>query len=444
MKKILSNILISKDKSKVSSLFSFKSLSNKFFWALKWNSFESIIYQAIFMIHQYYLFSYIDKKLYGIVSTFFALSYLGITIIMGALDVALMPWIVNFTQNKTTFLKCITNHIVPQLLFFLFIPSIVFIFFKNIWIISSFSVFENHLIIMAVFIACEGVKKLLRHFLQLLFLNKSTAILEISYIIFYCSMVWGYYVHTHNFSIENLIIPFIITSILSIIGMLFRLYFFYKKLPSSSQNPTTLYLPSWKKVGHLRIIISINQISRSLFSSNILIPLSTALFGFLEVARISFINYVSHTFTFFMYKICAPSIGAFFAKVKTLTSQEQNKAFILVMKTIAAVLCVMIFFFISFFFIKIYKNEMLSNSTIFLLIGFLIIHTIENIFIMYEKFLIMRNKSDLLAWINIINLLVSYILITHGPSLFIAALLCFITRCTIFLIVSYCIFMLKL
>ncbi len=443
MKKILSNILISKEQSKVSSLFSFKTLSEKFFWALKWNSFESIIYQAIFIVHQYYLYSYIETKLYGIISTFFALSYLAITIIMGALDVALMPWIVNFTQNKSTFLKCIKDHIAPQLIFFLLMPSIVFIFFKKTWLMNSFSVFENHLIIMAIFIACEGIKKLLRHFLQLLFLNKSTALLEISYIIFYCSMVWGYYFYTHKFSIINLIIPFIITSLLSIIGMLSTLYFFYKKLPSS-QNSPMLPLPTWKKIGYLRIIISINQISRSLFSSNILIPLSSSLFGFLEVARISFINYVSHTFTFFMYKICAPSIGAFFAKIKILTSHDQKRAFILVAKTIGLVLGIMTFFFMTFFFIKIYKNETLSDSTIFLLLGFLVTHTIENIFIMYEKFLIMRNRSELLASINIINLILSYIIIALSPSLFLAALICFLLRCIMFVLLSYGMFMLKI
>ena len=438
MKKISSNILIHKEESKDNSLFSFKTLSEKFFWSLKWNTIESSIYHLIFIVHQWYMFSLVDPTLYGIMGTFFACSYLGVTILMGALDVALMPWIVPYTENKKNFKCFIQEHIIPQIGLYLLTPAIVWIFFNQSWIPEQFYILKNHFFIMGIFIACEGIKKLLRHILQLMFLNNYTAFLEILGIFLYCTIVWSQYLMGYTFSIERLIIPFIISSLISISGMISAMLFFYYKLPLHTN--TAHQLPTWKQLRYIRWIASINQITRSLFSTNIVIPISSVFFGFIKTGTMSFINYVSHTFTFFIYKICAPSTGAFFGRITTSTKTDQMKAFHLVMKTISIVIgatcCIAVC-------ALVYGRTQLTLSVTTILLLFLALHTIENIFIMYEKFLIIRNQLELLAVLNIVSLFISYLFISSSLPLFLAAISCFLVRFIVFGITSYAIIMLK-
>ena len=438
MKKILSNILISKEQSKDSGLFSFKTLSEKFFWSLKWNGIESILYHIIFIVHQWYMFSLADKQLYGIMGTFFACSYLGVTILMGALDVAIMPWIVPCTKNKPLFASFIKKQILPQIGIYFLTPFFLWLFFKQSWIPASFYILKIHMLIMGIFIACEGIKKLLRHVLQLMFMNRSTALLEIGGIFLYCSIVWTRYFLGYSFSLYGLIIPFIISSLISIGGILFAMYYFYTELPFTTSDDKDFELPTWKQIGYVRTIVSFNQIVRSLFSTNILIPISSTFFGFVQTGTISFINYVSHTFTFFIYKICAPSAAAFFGRVTNSSHNDQFKAFHLVMKTIGVVIilttCIACI-------TGVYGSSHLTFSIATILIGFLVIHTVENIFIMYEKFLIIRNQTELLALLNAINLIISYLLLQSSLSLITAGILCFIIRLVVFAIVTFTLFM---
>ena len=146
MKKILSNILIRKEQSKDKGLFSFKTLSEKFFWALKWNGIESIIYHMIFMLHQWYMFSCVDTELYGIMGTFFACSYFGVTFLLGALDTSLMPWISFFTQDKKSFLICIKKYITPQIIVYLSTPLLIFIL-GTLFPYPIFSFLKNHFLL---------------------------------------------------------------------------------------------------------------------------------------------------------------------------------------------------------------------------------------------------------------------------------------------------------
>lgn len=386
------------------------------------------------------MFSLADNQLYGVMGTFFACSYIGVTILMGALDVAIMPWIVPCTKNKALFVCFIKKQILTQVGVYCLTPIFLWLFFKQSWIPENFYVLKNHILIMGIFITCEGIKKLLRHILQLMFMNRSSALLEIGGITLYCSIIWTRYFLGYPFSMYELIVPFIISSLASIAGIVFAMYYFYIELPVATLEDENFELPTWQQIGYVRTIVSFNQIVRSLFSTNILIPISSTFFGFVQTGTISFINYVSHTFTFFIYKICAPSAAAFFGRVTNASHKDQFKALHLVMKTIGTVIalttciaCVT----------GLYGSSHLTFPIATILIGFLIIHTVENIFIMYEKFLIIRNQTELLALLNAVNLIISYLLLQSTLPLITAGIVCFIIRLVVFAIVTFTLFIVK-
>lgn len=446
MIKITSNISTTQNKSKEISLFSFKKLSETFLWSLKWNGFESLIYHSIFIAHTWYMYKVCDKTLYGLMGTLFALAYLMVTCLMMGLDNALTPWIVAFTQNKISYRKLIQKYLLPQCMIFCTAPLILHGLWYIPYVANTYADLRIYATLLGIFISVEGIKKLLRHVLQLCFMNKLTAFLEIGGIALFSGMVWIMWLSGIPFSMNTIIIPFIISSSIIIAYSIKSLYTIYQKLP---HQRTLEKLPSHAQVATMQLSSSINQMTRSLFSTNILIPLSASITGFLSVSTLVFYNYVSHACTFFIYKICAPSAAAFFGRTIYCSHNDQKKSLTLVMKIIGIILLIALFIIIASLW---YTSAYETIDSVLILGLLLVLHIMENIFIMYEKFLLAQKKMNILTYSNLLQCCIflffiyQKIIVFHNlPILGImkTLIICMSIRLCMFLGISYYIFMVK-
>lgn len=424
-KKTFSNISIPSVKSKESEALYLTSLKRTFFWALKWNTIEAIGYQILFLLHQSLLFYVLPSATYGAISTITGLSFASMIIITGALDTTLMTWITEFTQDKASYRHCWYRYLLPQALLFMAVPVVVKILCLTSFLPTFLAVtptiapmvdlVTKHALSIGMFIGIEGCRKLLRHLAQLMFMNKQVSLLELLHLGMYCLSVWALYFLVPTLTINHLLIPFIVTSGVMIFALMYLLYCSYQELPELLSTPRVL--PSTDQVWFTRGLLFINQILRTLFSSNILVPCAAAMIGFSQASYLAYLNYVLYTLTFFMYKICIPAAAALFGHVTHSTIASQRRAFMMASFPTLIIMGA-IGLATGVFGIWSYYTCLLPLITLLCLCILGVSHVIEIIYTLYEKFFIIRQQLLLLTLINIGHLATAYGLMCILKNLF--------------------------
>lgn len=414
-----------------------KNINKKLYYSLKWLSLESLIYNAIFLLHQLFLLKICGYKLYGSIGAIFSVVYLAVTMASFGLESSLSPFFREIIKNKQTFRKFFTVQLIPTIaLSLISIP--VFIILKNM----SQSIFASeisHLFIflLSLLVLSESIKKTLRGILYLAFKNKTNMYIEISSILSYVAAVWLCYAITRKITIKIIFTTMIATSFLSCFILFIYVLKFYSSLKNNPDNLT-------KKINlralKCRFFNFTNQFSHSLFSGNFLVPFFAIQFGLECAGLFKFLSHITYTITMLMRKIFGWTSEAVMSYTKNLSLNDKQNIFDNITQKIYHIMIALLIFF-SINICKITKFTNSSSSTInwTLIYFFVFITLIENLFISYEKFYIAEEKNSILLVLNIFSIFTLSGIIAYSQILPQALLLFFIatTRAMFFAILCW-------
>ena len=411
----------------------FQAYKKSFLTAVKWNIFESIGYQFIFIAHQVGLFFYCDRLLYGKIGVLISCSYLSVTLLIAGLDGGLLPFFKNFISDKRSFYFLLFHYVGKQ---FLFIIGITFLGITGIIIFDMFPSFTPEILFLtALFIITESIKKLLKQILYLAFYNRYTAPIEVIQILVYSLSIWTVFWLTGSFSLKLFLVPFIVCSFFSNIAFGYLLFLYYQTLPLTTSLPP---LPTQKLFLVTRVAVLINQLCRSFFTTNFLVPLFSLHGTFKEAGVMTFVNYLTHAVTFLLNKICVPPSEAFFSRIKNFSNALHYKALSIVLSLFAGITFVLglLIFFKGKSYALLLGYEGCTGLTWNLILLFLFIHLLENIFIIYEKFFLLRGKVEMLALGNLFTCVLCLLLGKFYFSFFTLVFFCIFVRFLFFFILS--------
>lgn len=415
----------------------FKSYRDRFFLAVKWNTFESLGYQFIFILHQIGLFMYCDRALYGKVGALFSVCYIAVTLIVSGFDGGLLPYFKKFISDKRSFKIFIFEYVGPQL-----IGMIIGAYFLWIVVINvrpSFELSSATVFLLTTFIVVEGIKRILKHLLYLAFYNRQTALYEVIQIKTYVLTVWGCHWIGVPFSVELFFIPFILYSIIFSFLCARKLLHYYRTL---ALPEVLIVLPSAKTFFTIRMSVLINQISRAFFSSNFLIPLFALHGGFQEAGVLTFANYLTHACISLFQKIALSPAEALFSRVKHFSLVFHYRALTLVLHIFStlAVIVGLLVFLNGRTCAESFGCGSLDHLTWTVLIFFFFIHLLESMFILYEKFFLMQERVKFLAFGNVFTCLMCYLLFLCKLPFFVLISSCIFIRFTFFIFLSFLIY----
>ncbi len=411
-----------------------KKLKELVFQSLLWNSFEAVLYQALLLGHQVALFWVIDRTVYGAHGALFAFLYLVIVILNGSFDTAIIP-IFSYCSHKENFKRLLLHKIIRQTLFFMLTSALVVVALP--YLAHSLPFLESFTdttwqILLFLFIVSEGLKKNLRALLHLGFKNRTTALIEVINIFCYISTIWFLYWRGYTLSVLTLTVPFVIVSLSTTLFLSLFLYSYYRSLPENgeitSQNIET---KMWINRGYLYL----NQLGRTFFSSNFLLPFFACHRGLQETGVASLLNTVTFSLTFFMQKVFAPSGAALFANTKQLSSLDKQSAFSYINEKCFYVICCLVLLFLvnAHYFFSIKTGSHTDYAWKFIYIFFLS-HFLENIFILYEKLFAAEEKSQYIVLFNVTSFIGCFLL---GSFLSCSSLLTILVWCMVLRLLAF-------
>jgi len=376
----------------------------KFIKSLKINSVATFLFQISLLLHQIMLYSVISKTLYGVQSTIFAIIYITIAFTDFGFQETLLPFFSTYIKNKHQFLQA-WHHFITQIIS-MFIVSCMFYytmlntsgeFWQNIRINCN----NNLLFIISCIFFIENFKKSLKAMMQLAFLSKEIAFAEIGMLFFYISTVWYNYYHYMSISLNTIFIPMLTTSTLELCYLFYVFFNFYNALPSTTKS---IKIPI-KKIISQRILNYINQLSKTIYSSNGMTIFFAYILGFQQAATVKFYTTIITLCYTCISKSIGVSSGAALSAINQTSSVEVkslfkdiNKHYIRFLYTLSIVLIIVIGN--SWYFSKVTKI-MAWHIVLFFIISFF-----NNLSLTYEQFFISQHASKKLVIINIIGLVV--------------------------------------
>jgi len=355
------------------------------------------------MIHQVMLCNVIGLTAYGILGTFIALIYAVARIINGGLDSSLSPFFRIATQSKTHFKKIIGTQLALHVMVLCITTLCLFLLLHNkatshliplsIQHISTISFIAGGILIIAA-----GVHRTTRIILQLAFMYKKVALIEMGSIASYAGIVWIGYLVGYELSVAFLIIPLVLTLLVSIGFLLTMLYNFYHSLPHESK-PLPQQLS--RRIIKARTYNYLNQLTNQLFSSNIMIPLFGAIFDIKQAGILTLTSF----FSYFIQRTFGTASSITWSHVReeeTGVKQEFFKitTYLLYYVLIATTIIVII----NYRFIMHLFVPSLATTSLLPAYTYLIISLSEHFLMPYQKFLINEEKSHYFFLFNIANI----------------------------------------
>ncbi len=405
--------------------------------SIKWNVFESIFYQSVLTVHQFILFYFCDRSIYGINGILFAFLYLSIILLNFGFDKSMAAFLIYFTETKLGFKKLFLSQFIIQLIILLIITFCLIIF--NVQISNFFCKFFNCnqigptiWILLGLLLFFEGSKKTLKMVAQLEFLNKESAFIEIAGIIFYCATFWISFFYKHTINLELIFVPLLLESIISNVVYLYLLIKIYKKIPH-----TTSGLSQHNNILN-RILITrssnyLNQVSHLFFSPNMLLISFGYLYGYKQSAIIKLSSSISVYFTTIISKSFGFTSEALLGHLKEFNLNIRVQALELATKKLFTTLICLLIFFITNYKL-LYK--LLPQITWPETYSFMFFLFFENFFITYELFFLIQEKFYYIGLLNFFSALLFYIIIFYLKiSLILSISLLFLIRVVVFFII---------
>lgn len=419
-----------------------ETLYKKFYHALAWNGIESIAYHSILLCHQMMLFYVVGSSFYGLIGSVFSFIYLSLALSNFGLDDSLAPFFSLSTSSKTHFKRLLLPQLIPECIILTLLALSIFALGPKMH--HSFikePINGVTLLILGGIIVCEGIKKTIRALLQIAFLSRRIAYVELIAILAYVTIVWGSYAYGYALTLTLLFAPLLLTSFVGCLVLGRALYELYKKLPDASNDPIACSIP--RRIIKNRFFAYLTQINHQFFSGNFLVPMFAMHFGLSHAGVLKLTSHIVHTISAIIHKTFGPTSFALLAHHKNMDMIEKRKAFYMATGYIhQALYGILLFFAIN------YKKLLMFHAAhthhtheVYwpLILFFITLHFSEHFFIMYEKFYITEEKIEYLFLLNCLSTLSLYLTIYHRLSFapFTILLLIFLIRVGSFGIVHF-------
>ncbi len=392
-----------------------KTIVQKFFDGVRWSFFEATVYQALLALHHLFVFRTVSSSLFGTAGTIFASLYLVIALANIGLDHALSSFFSYALQSKKHFTYLIGRQLCIALIIVVLV-SFAFLCIQTMLPMPC-------ALIIAGLCIVESIKKTLTSILHLAFLNKQSAFIEISALIFYITTIWVSYYFGIPFSLYLIFTPLLIASTISVLIGSYLVYRLYAQLPNQAPlDQTNLY----SRIIYTRAYTWINQVGHLFFSSNFLVPFFAYHYGLSYAGILKLISTLSYSISSIMRKVGGTTASALFASGKH--SDEQQKNFFIATNVVHQLLYgIIIFFSINYYKILMETGTWITGSHLVLAYFFLLITLSESLFITYEAFLITHEKAYYIVIFNVSTMAFIYFILnnlrSHAPLITLIALL---------------------
>lgn len=374
-----------------------------FIKALVWNSSTAFIYKIALLSHQILLYSIISNTLYGLQSTLFAVIYTAIAFTNFGFEETLLPFFSTFTQSKKQFFQ-ILSHFILHIIIVAFIALFLYMammygsgeFLHNMRIYCN----KNLIFIVAMIFFIESLKKSLVAMMQLAFLNKQIAYAEITMLITYISTIWIIFSLYKQLTLYNIFMPMLITSALELSYLSYVFFKFYCKLPELLHTSKISLEIIFKE----RIYNYINQIIKTIYSPNSMTIFFAYLLGFQQAATIKFFtNIITLCYTC-VSKSIGITTGATFSAMKHMPLpaiqsffKDVTHRYFQFLYILSCILIMVIGYS--------YSNSIISGIMVLHILLFFSISFLEHVSITYEQLFISQQAAQLLAFVNLIGLM---------------------------------------
>jgi hypothetical protein len=391
------------------------SVNEKFSSSFRWNITGSIVYESLKFAHQAFLLKTISTPTYGLIGSIFSIIYLVIYLSKIGFGDALAPFLNIFTKNKQNFRNLfIKKYLLPQ------IPLFVLAAIVSTYIYST-SFLNNPdaplLALIPLIIVFEGLRIFLRRFMHIIFLSKTTVIVETVLTTFFYSAVWIPYIFFNIPMTSNLVfLPYLFDSLAGVIIFIFMMKKFYKKLPEGELDYPKHF---WNRVFKARIFsYSAVQVTKNLFTGNFLTPFFAAIFGLEQAGIFNLANHIAESIKSIMKVTILFSGNALLAQIKSASLEVKRKAFALLGQKLNTVIYPIVIF-LAINYKPLLRFKMATNITgaaLILTLIFLIITFMEQFFLIYEQFYIVEEQAHRLLIFKLLELALFYLFV-HFNSL---------------------------
>ncbi|MBA3953961.1 hypothetical protein H0X48_01380 [Candidatus Dependentiae bacterium] len=385
--------------------------------SLYWNLIDSVGTQILLLVHHLLVRSFLGSSFHGSFSCLLSLLYLGITLFNFGFDTSLAPFLTTIISSKQQFSKLVKYYIGSQSLILLVSALLAALFFL---FLSTIPVFDVPLYTLFGYtFLCESAKKTAKSFLQLNFLNKTTALVEVLGMLGYLLFFWATYyqgfltttVHTW------VILGFISTG--QALTLLFRCYTIYKHLPKENLSAHTPELLSLKALTKIRFFTFSNQMVVQLFSGNFLVPLCALRLGSQQASFLKIVTSFSQILSTVAQKVFGIASNAVFAHLTDKPLEERRATFSTLSYKLHQALYVLgIFLVINIqVLIRAYQHwhlggdiSLTSWASVYV---FLILSFIESFFALYERWYTVEKKAHIFFIFNLLSFIVLYITLPY-------------------------------
>lgn len=408
-------------KSKQSTFLQF------FYFAMRWNALESIVYQLIYVIHQVVLFQIISSFAFANMAVYFSYIYLLIPLLNLGLDKSLFSFFKQYSLNKKSFISIVVYQCIIQTVIVTTIGLLLYILYGSINTTIS-------LLLIAIIVA-ESLKKTVKTLCQISFLNNYTALIEIAGIILYVVLFWSMYFITGLVTPLTIFVPMLIESLFCLIACIVIYIPTYKKLDRGNVTDTNISLID---IAQQRFFIYISQLSSLLFSTNLILVAIARMYGIATIAHISLVKSIVAFLVSFIEKTFGVTSGSFLSRSKGESKHITQDAFFQAAQPLYNTLFIILLGaavgYLFFYYSKLNACNFIDVSNAFL---FLCMILVNNLYIPQEQFLIVQNKIYYLFFLNMINALVFYLFFLQYLSLTITLSLFIFLRIMTLLVLNY-------
>lgn len=390
---------------------------------LYWNLFDSISSQGLVILFHLLVRKLFGTQLHGTMGLLLSVFYIMLVLSNAGLDQSMAPFLEYFTKSRSSFRRFFYTVFLPQLPVVALNGLLLLIAYRNLSAGSSLSITLSPAFytLIAVAFLLESMRKTLRTFLQLIFYNKLTAVVEMGNMVLYCSFVLLCYYGGVQLSLERLWGAFTALIGLQVMVLGVGVVYFYRTLPTTHEKSSSFALV--KRMLPTRLFTWTNQSMGQLFSGNLLVPLSVAVFGIEHASLMKVMSTISQWISLISNKTFGISSNALLAHLKTRSLATQQNAFLYLSSLLSQAL-----YFLGIFLLLNGKKIVLfyvdpALTVSWSLLYFMLINNfLESLFVLYEKWYIFEEEAFYLLLFNAASFSALYLLLTTISSPFSLAL----------------------
>ncbi len=390
------------------------SLYQKFSHGIWWNALEAIPYQLMLAAHNMVLFGVIGAHAYGLVGTLFSLIFLAVGVTGFGFESSLSTFFADAQASKADCKRIIGWHYAPTMLGLMVAVALVP---RLMPVATPWPV----VMIVAVLIFVEGLKKGMRALLHAAFYNRQTALIELFQVVTYVTLVWTGYGLGLQLDTQLLFGSLLSVSTACLIMLGYQLYLFYAGLPNQKNHKISLDLASRKStlaaIVRQRCYTTVTMLSHQFFSGNALVPLFAYRFGLSSAGTLKIICTIAYGATVCIAKIFGSTSDALFAQIKHGKLHEKQQAFSLVTQHLyAALYGVVLFGALAIIWLYAFDLTTFHDAPAVCALLFFVIHISEQFFSTYERFFITENRAGELMLFNGATIGCLYAVLQYAPS----------------------------